>query len=345
MAASEACPSCGVFFFKVLATPDSARSRVRERDTEPAGTYRSFRLGLVVVLTIAAGIGISIRLGGKGHDKVAAGPVAPAPAATNIPQSVVPAQRVPEILTAPAVQQVIEAPNAPNAPNAPKSPDDPKAAELERFLEKMPPFVRKLVTSADVMFDMQEETYRIANANKIPLEDVFFDGNEVRANVGDGSSFAAAAFAMTGMRGERRVCAIRVIRPSSDASYSPGAKASRWVTVNRRTTLAHELAHCVDWQSGGPDRPANLPRPPDNISAADQDRRWREEFADVHAMVLLKNAYGEDSAREAAAVRAFVRLDAPIWYSHARVPLSSPEVLRQSTPEETRAIVVRYWGS
>lgn len=294
--------------------------------------------GVVVLagLAVVAGIGLGYRFLDRGKE-AARRPPPPVPAAVATDQ-VPAAPDTPAILTAPKVPAVV-------VDADPKAVDNPKSAEIERALEKLPPFVRKLVMAPDTMFDMQEETYRIANASKIHLEDVFFDGNEVRANVGDGSSFAAAAFAMTGLRGERRVCAIRVIRPSSDSSYSPGAKTSRWVTVNRRTTLAHELAHCVDWQSGSTERPANLPRPPDNISGPDQDRRWREEFADVHAMTLLKNAYGEDLAREAATVRAFVRLDAPIWYSHARVPLSSPDIWHSGSPDETRAIVGRYWGS
>lgn len=314
---SAACPRCGVYFFK-LATSAAAPAAV-SAETAASRTQGSSAGRWILAVALAGVLAAWFR------QAPTEGSPAPPSLENSGPELSVERQSP----AGPSPQPVIAKRAAP-APNT----VDPEMLQLH--------------ATADTVFDMRDEVYRIANLNGITLASIQFHGSEPGLPGGDGTGASAVAFAQPSLQNGQRVCDVRVIRPTGDLAYQPGQPTTQLVNLIRRTTIAHELAHCVDWYNGGVGlvrHGPNLPPSRDALAAADVVRRWREEFADLHAMILLKRALGEDTARLALKARALDRKSHPmLWYRHAYVPLSSGEALATETVEDTERLIAKYWG-
>lgn len=211
------------------------------------------------------------------------------------------------------------------------------------------PDILRLYQTPSTVFDMREEVYRVANSNGIAVESIHFYGEQMQLNTAGGDKVNASAFAQPSLRDGQRICDIRVVRPVADRSYQPGQPTNELMNLRRRTTIAHELSHCVDWYNGGTgwlQYKSALPQTPDALLPADQLRRWREEVADIQSIILLRHTFGEETARLASKVVVLERqrTSSP-WYRHAWVPLASGEPLAASRIEDSERIVAKYWGS
>lgn len=209
--------------------------------------------------------------------------------------------------------------------------------------------LRELERQPDRVFDLREETYKLANLAGISLADIQFQEGDHSTTSADGVAVHAAAFAQPSFSRGQRFCSIRVIRPSGDQAYAPGAPTNALRNLRRRVTLAHELGHCVDWYQTGlkgwSTYAQDLLPPTDGIALPDQQARWKEEFADLYATKIIAQAYGREVASDAVQLLVFDRqkTDA-VWYRHSWIPLKMGNALEIATPQDAHRLIASHWN-
>jgi hypothetical protein len=323
---SAACPQCGVYFFKLDAGQPS--------DAPPPITYveAAPKRGVMPLVLAVSALGLVAALAIGQFWPVTAGSASKVAHTDESSNDDVPVSAL---------------------PHSGGSAAKVAAMAAAQPTRQIPPHIKALIelyNTPEVVFDMRDEVYRIANLNDITINSIYFAD---QAKPSEGATYGLAAMAQVSLRGvERgfeRVCDVRVMRAQDDVSYQPGAPTTALTNLVRRATIAHELSHCIDWyreRDSYQSLRAQLPPAPDALTEHDRERRWREEFADVHSFALLRRAYGDETARLALIAQTEDRREHPhLWYRHAFVALNSGESLSVTTPDESYALVVKYWGT
>lgn len=177
-----------------------------------------------------------------------------------------------------------------------------------------------LMQTGERVFDLKEETYLMTNSTGIPLADIQFnDQDKPETQLFDSTKVNAAAFALLRFNNGRRVCSVRVIRPTSDEHYSPRSLTTAFQNIARRATIAHELAHCADWYetglSGWSMYRQQIAPPADGLAVPDQPKRSSVEFADIYAIRILRQTYGDTLAQDAVEYKIHARRKTnAVWY-------------------------------
>ncbi len=199
--------------------------------------------------------------------------------------------------------------------------------------------LREMAASKATMFDIREEAYRIANTGGVRLLDIQFDA--------DGRRAASVAWALPTLEGNSRYCSIRVARSHGQERLRAGESITELESTLYKAVLAHELSHCVDWHETGfkgwTAYAKGLKLRP-GLTPADMAGRWREEFADLYAIYLLRLSYGEGVAKDASQILAFERRHSgDPAYKHSWIPMERGNPLGISSSADAHAIISRYW--
>ncbi len=202
-----------------------------------------------------------------------------------------------------------------------------------------PARLRELASSNVTMFDIKDEAYRIANMGGVRLLDIQFDADAKRAT--------NVAWAMPTLERKERYCSIRIARAYGQDRLLSGEQVTAYESTRYKAILAHELSHCVDWYETGSmgwrTYGSGILQPRD-LAPTDAPSRWKEEFADLYAIHLLKLAYGDDVAMDAAQIIAFERKgNNHPSYRHSWIPLERGNPLGINDPADANAIIVKYW--
>lgn len=225
-----------------------------------------------------------------------------------------------------------------------KAPDSDAVVAVETNIRRTPdqaaPRLSELSNRVVGMIDVKEEVRRIARMGGVRLKDLQIDGSEY--------SISRVAWVVATTENNQRYCSIRISRSYAEKWLTPSAPVTAFDSLRQRVILAHELAHCVDWYATGYmgwltyGREVSLPR---GLVPADVPLRWREEFADLYAIRLLKLTYGEEVAKDGAQLIAQERRHiSHAHYSHSWVPVERGDPLSIANPVDAHMIIVKYWS-